>query len=339
MDCHGSELDPPQRGSRRKDRSLGILTTRFVSLLRHTDGVLDLKRAEDVLQMNARQKRRLYDITNVLSGIGLIEKASKNSIRWTGTKPGYNHVELNMRVGHLKRDITLLRHRETALDEHTICAQQSVHDVIKAEANKQYAYVTYNDISDCFKDDTLLAIQAPSGTQLEVPIEEQGPSKKQKHQIHLQSHSAPIHVQLINTDSVDPMVVEVVPAPRNDMDEQTSDVDVVETEDEPAIQRNTNDDIEPSSSQSLDCAMLPNVQIAEASLGPSVTQSCALLPINQLPEPIQPQVQPSPDTIFEIMSSEMYPPLLQLSPPPCDQDFTSILEYHQDGLFDVLEAP
>ena len=29
------------------------------------------------------QKRRIYDITNVLEGVGLIEKKSKNNIRWT----------------------------------------------------------------------------------------------------------------------------------------------------------------------------------------------------------------------------------------------------------------
>lgn len=28
------------------------------------------------------QKRRIYDITNVLEGIGLIEKTTKNHIRW-----------------------------------------------------------------------------------------------------------------------------------------------------------------------------------------------------------------------------------------------------------------
>ena len=28
------------------------------------------------------QKRRIYDITNVLEGIGLIEKKLKNRIRW-----------------------------------------------------------------------------------------------------------------------------------------------------------------------------------------------------------------------------------------------------------------
>ena len=30
------------------------------------------------------KKRRIYDITNVLEGIGLIEKKSKNNIQWKG---------------------------------------------------------------------------------------------------------------------------------------------------------------------------------------------------------------------------------------------------------------
>ena len=34
------------------------------------------------------------------------------------------------------------------------------------------AFVTHEDICHCFKGDTLLAVQAPSGTQLEVPIPE-----------------------------------------------------------------------------------------------------------------------------------------------------------------------
>lgn len=30
------------------------------------------------------QKRRIYDITNVLEGIGLIQKEYKNNIKWCG---------------------------------------------------------------------------------------------------------------------------------------------------------------------------------------------------------------------------------------------------------------
>ncbi len=39
-----------------------------------------LLQAADTL--NVKQKRRIYDITNVLEGIGLIEKKNKNSIQW-----------------------------------------------------------------------------------------------------------------------------------------------------------------------------------------------------------------------------------------------------------------
>ena len=55
----------------KQEKSLGLLTIRFVGLLQEApDGVLDLKSAAELL--NVRQKRRIYDITNVLEGIGLI---------------------------------------------------------------------------------------------------------------------------------------------------------------------------------------------------------------------------------------------------------------------------
>lgn len=64
----------------RYDNSLGLLTRKFVALLRSSPtGVLDLNQAAAQLGV---QKRRIYDITNVLEGIGLIEKQSKNNVRW-----------------------------------------------------------------------------------------------------------------------------------------------------------------------------------------------------------------------------------------------------------------
>jgi hypothetical protein len=59
---------------------LGLLTRKFVSLLKESpEGILDLNFAAKELEV---QKRRIYDITNVLEGIGLIEKNSKNNVRW-----------------------------------------------------------------------------------------------------------------------------------------------------------------------------------------------------------------------------------------------------------------
>jgi len=44
--------------------------------------VLDLNKAAKELGV---QKRRIYDITNVLEGIGLLDKKSKNNIQWRFT--------------------------------------------------------------------------------------------------------------------------------------------------------------------------------------------------------------------------------------------------------------
>lgn len=70
-------MDDPNN---RFDNSLGLLTRKFVNLLKESDGgILDLNYAATQLEV---QKRRIYDITNVLEGIGLIEKKSKNNVRW-----------------------------------------------------------------------------------------------------------------------------------------------------------------------------------------------------------------------------------------------------------------
>jgi hypothetical protein len=69
----------------RLDNSLGELTKKFISLIQQSSmtsaSTVDLNVAAIQLRV---QKRRIYDITNVLEGIGLIEKTIKNKIRWKG---------------------------------------------------------------------------------------------------------------------------------------------------------------------------------------------------------------------------------------------------------------
>ena len=58
------------------------MTRKFIDEIRVADlQTLDLNEA--VRSLNV-QKRRIYDITNVLEGIGLIKKVGKNNIRWEG---------------------------------------------------------------------------------------------------------------------------------------------------------------------------------------------------------------------------------------------------------------
>ena len=66
----------------RKENGLVTLTHRFIALLKKApQQTLDLNVAVKTLRV---QKRRIYDITNVLEGIGLIKKGGKNYIRWNG---------------------------------------------------------------------------------------------------------------------------------------------------------------------------------------------------------------------------------------------------------------
>lgn len=70
----------PSTEKSRYDTSLNLTTKRFLDLLAQSpDGVVDLNWASQVLDV---QKRRIYDITNVLEGIRLISKKSKNNIQW-----------------------------------------------------------------------------------------------------------------------------------------------------------------------------------------------------------------------------------------------------------------
>jgi len=219
------DLTDPSTSSRH-EKSLGLLTTRFVTLLQEAkDGVLDLKVAAD--QLAVRQKRRIYDITNVLEGIGLIEKKSKNSIQWKGSGPGSNSRDVSDRLTGLKDDLADLREQELELDTHKQWVQQSIKNVTDEVTNTRLAFVTHEDICHCFKGDTLLAVQAPSGTQLEVPIPEvnvelpqnrggiglDGPNFKRNYQIILKSSSGPINVLLVNkeTDESEPVAVSVPP--------------------------------------------------------------------------------------------------------------------------------
>ncbi|KAF9437404.1 e2f transcription factor, partial [Entomortierella beljakovae] len=75
----GAKSPTATKDSSRSDRSLGQLTKLFIERLKKEKGSLDLNETAAILGV---QKRRIYDITNVLEGIGLIEKFKKNNVRW-----------------------------------------------------------------------------------------------------------------------------------------------------------------------------------------------------------------------------------------------------------------
>ena len=85
-------------------------------LSRFENSIFNLFQAADTL--NVKQKRRIYDITNVLEGIGLIEKKNKNCIQWRGAVPGSNTQESIDHLAVLKEEIEQLDEFEKLLDQH-----------------------------------------------------------------------------------------------------------------------------------------------------------------------------------------------------------------------------
>lgn len=196
----------------RHEKSLGLLTMKFVSLLQEAkDGVLDLKVAADCLAV--KQKRRIYDITNVLEGVGLIEKKNKNIIQWRGENCHNQSPEAVEQAKLLKLHISELDAQEQQLDQQKAFIEESIQRLSNDPSTSTLKFVTHEDICNAFSGDTLLAVMAPAGTQLEVPLPEMSHSGQKRYQVNLRSQSAPIQVMLINRDSDGsaPVMVSVPP--------------------------------------------------------------------------------------------------------------------------------
>ncbi|KAK2822614.1 hypothetical protein Q5P01_022679 [Channa striata] len=197
----------------RHEKSLGLLTMKFVGLLEEAkDGVLDLKVAADSLAV--KQKRRIYDITNVLEGVGLIEKKNKNIIQWRGENTGSQTQEVLEQVNILKARNAELEAQEKELDSQKAWLEENIRHLNQDHITKTYPSI-FHSVFIAFNGDTLLAVVAPAGTQLEVPLPEMGQSGQKKYQVNLRSHSAPIQVLLINKDS-DSTIPVVFPVPPTD---------------------------------------------------------------------------------------------------------------------------
>ncbi|MGH0134711.1 UNVERIFIED_CONTAM: hypothetical protein FKN15_032434 [Acipenser sinensis] len=152
----------------RYDTSLGLLTKKFIQLLgQSADGVVDLNRAAEVLKV---QKRRIYDITNVLEGIHLLKKKAKNNIQWMGCNLSDDNGTLNRCQG-LSQELAELSQEEKRLDELIERCNLDIRQLTEESHNQKFSYITYQDIRKIrsLRDQTIIAVKAPSETKLEMP--------------------------------------------------------------------------------------------------------------------------------------------------------------------------
>ncbi|CAF3055837.1 unnamed protein product [Rotaria socialis] len=185
-------------GYSRQEKSLGTLTRRFMSLLRQSKtGVMDLKQVAESLA--TKQKRRIYDITNVLEGIGLIEKQSKNTIRWKGAISGDNTVEAYERLHRAQAHLQELEDESTFWTEKIRLIERSIANTLDDITLKDLLYLTREDLCQILDDDVIVLAEGLNGTLMKINEIQNG--EKISHQLHLQSRHYPVNLKLLNRNS------------------------------------------------------------------------------------------------------------------------------------------
>ncbi|CAO1417861.1 unnamed protein product [Diamesa hyperborea] len=140
FDEEESSMDPTPR--KRNAKSLGQLTKKFVlMLIENALSGVDLNEA--CKELGVTQKRRIYDITNVLEGVSLIKKINKNLYQWKGKFDDSDDPSAIKEVNKLLEEQQLLKQEESLLDE-------ALESVLIADnflkLNESYCYVTRDDL-------------------------------------------------------------------------------------------------------------------------------------------------------------------------------------------------
>ncbi|VDN20856.1 unnamed protein product [Gongylonema pulchrum] len=152
----------------RVDNSLLVLTKKFMQLQPqgNQSGLLNLNEAAERLGV---QKRRLYDITNVLEGIDMIEKMGKNSIRW---KSRDELGSCGIEAQRLKEENKDLEQQEQFLDS-LISNVSSALKLAKEDPTDQaYGYVKYFELCSLpgMSEQTLIAVKAPADSYSSIDV-------------------------------------------------------------------------------------------------------------------------------------------------------------------------
>lgn len=314
----------------RFEKSLGLLTTRFVTLLQKAkDGVLDLKAAADILEV--RQKRRIYDITNVLEGIGLIEKKSKNSIQWKGAGPGCNTQEVGEKLTDLKDEIRKLEDHEQLLDTHTQWIQQSIKNIENDIINRKYAYITYEDVKENFPDDFVLGIQAPPDTELSVPnlvqqtIEDE--EKEINYEMFLKSSSGEIKVYMIQPDLAKTYDNKVLEMRLQEEAKGTKRKEEDEKKEDTIVKPKRRVGRPPKTASKLDPVLSDDDDEDDAEL---IEAKIVLRDVSTS------DIAQRDLEVIDNFCSEIYGPLVRLSPPPSEKDYHFNLS-ENEGICDLFD--
>ena len=157
-----------------QENSLGQLTKKFINYIKTTGKkIINIKEFVNELKV---KKRRIYDITNVLEGIGYLQKSGKkNEIVWTKTIMSYSNSKKklsNLKIINNKQKIN----KDQLEQEKEWCENEinNYKEEFNSIANKnefsKYGYITTDDLKKLSINEkvNLLMIKLTKGTAMDI---------------------------------------------------------------------------------------------------------------------------------------------------------------------------
>ena len=158
------------------ENSLGQLTKNFINYIKKT-GNKSIN-INDLVNELSVKKRRIYDITNVLQGIGYLQKSGKNEIVWTKSIENKNKSKKklisqnrgNSKNNKQKTNIKKLEQEKAKLDEDIKEFKNEFNSLAKKSDFQKYGYVTMDDFKELSINNkvNLFIIKANKGTVLNI---------------------------------------------------------------------------------------------------------------------------------------------------------------------------
>jgi hypothetical protein len=175
--------------------ALGFLARKFIHVLFASPTCsVDMNAA--ALQLEV-PKRRIYDVTNVLEGVGLIEKRSKNTVAWKGSElllgSSFSSAA-KQRINEIRDEISDLHSQEASLDQWMVQLQKlplsgegqmvSTCDIVKALLYPVGSQ-SGKELKDELVDESgkpqqaVLAVHAPFDSIAHLPVHNIGSPQRQ----------------------------------------------------------------------------------------------------------------------------------------------------------------
>lgn len=176
--------------------------------------------------LNVSQKRRIYDITNVLEGIGLIQKQSKNSVQWRYVMKHFNILEikvsinlqfciflyflkrgvvndgdmsvLSKKVSTMQSKLNQMRETEENLDRLCKAMRENYKNARKSPSNDFFSYVTRDDLLEVFGKESVILTIRNCDTIRENALKAEDNTKK--HTLKVSGRWKAVDVRLVTTD-------------------------------------------------------------------------------------------------------------------------------------------